>query len=425
PGQALCRLPVVVLPARPIHQMALLPAPRRKSVGERIAGIGLEHQPEQTQRLLVVFRGFGKRRWYRAAGQIVDVLARLRLAPGAPDLGAAQHRTDRADQTFGDLVLQIERVFERAVEALVPQMFSARHLDKLAADANPIAGLSETPLDHIADPELAGELLGICPLTLVAETRVAGDDREPPCSRQLGDQVFGDAIEKELRLGVTAEVLERQDHQPRPFRPCRGFLTDLRRRRRRRPVDHDAESADRARDVLDVVLTQIFEGDRQPVADLVAYRAADVDPAGLRQTLQPRGGVDPLAVNQVAIGDDIAHGDRDPKLNTPVVRHLFSVLRHFALHFDRAGHGIDDAVELDQQAIAHAAHDAAFVRHDCRIEEIAPDGVERRQGTLLVDPHQAGIADDIGAHDDRKAMFYPGIAHLAAVYLRRIVGRTS
>src|SRR5208282_4050772 len=74
PGQALCRLPVVVLPARPIHQMALLPAPRRKSVGERIAGIGLEHQPEQTQRLLVVFRGFGKRRWYRAAGQIVDVL---------------------------------------------------------------------------------------------------------------------------------------------------------------------------------------------------------------------------------------------------------------------------------------------------------------------------------------------------------------
>src|SRR5271166_5552064 len=131
--------------------MALLPTPRCEGVGERIAGIGLEHQPEQTQRLLIVFRGFGKRRWYRATDQIIDVLARLRLAPGALDLGAAQHRTDRADQTFGDLVLQIERVFERAVEALVPQMFSARHLDKLAADANPIAGLSETPLDHIAE----------------------------------------------------------------------------------------------------------------------------------------------------------------------------------------------------------------------------------------------------------------------------------
>jgi hypothetical protein len=58
---------------------------------------------------------------------------------------------------------------------------------------------------------------------------------------------------------------------------------------------------------------------------------------------------------------------------------------------------------------------------DRRVEEIAPDGVERRQGALLVDPHQARIADDIGTHDDREPMFYPGIAHLAAVSLRQIV----
>ena len=60
PGQALCRLAVVFLPARPIHQMALLPAPRGKRVGHRIAGIGLQRQAEQTQRLLIFFRGFGK-----------------------------------------------------------------------------------------------------------------------------------------------------------------------------------------------------------------------------------------------------------------------------------------------------------------------------------------------------------------------------
>jgi len=70
----------------------------------------------------------------------------LRLAPGALDFSAAQHRADRADQAFGNLVLQIERIFERAVKPLGPQMLSARCLDELAADANPVAGLSEAAL---------------------------------------------------------------------------------------------------------------------------------------------------------------------------------------------------------------------------------------------------------------------------------------
>ena len=89
PGQALCRLAVVVLGAGPIHQMTLLPAPSCKCIGERIVGIGLEHQPEQTQRLLIVLGSFGKGQWYRATDQIIDILARLRLAPRALDFGAA------------------------------------------------------------------------------------------------------------------------------------------------------------------------------------------------------------------------------------------------------------------------------------------------------------------------------------------------
>jgi hypothetical protein len=36
---------------------------------------------------------------------------------------------------------------------------------------------------------------------------------------------------------------------------------------------------------------------------------------------------------------------------------------------------------------------------------------ERRQRALLVEPHQPGIADDIGAQDDGKPMLYSGIGH--------------
>jgi hypothetical protein len=39
------------------------------------------------------------------------------LAARTLDLGVAEYRRDRADDAFGYLILQIERVFERAVEA--------------------------------------------------------------------------------------------------------------------------------------------------------------------------------------------------------------------------------------------------------------------------------------------------------------------
>ena len=44
-----------------------------------------------------------------------------------------------------------------------------------------------------------------------------------------------------------------------------------------------------------------------------------------------------------------------------------------------------------------------------RIDEITPNGVERRQRALLVDPHQPGVTDDVSAQDGRKTVLDPGI----------------
>ncbi len=286
-------------------------------------------------------------------------------------------------------------------------MLSARRLDKLTAYADAVASLAEAALDHIADPKLPSTSFEVAALTLVAEARVAGDDREPPRPRQLGDQILSDAIEEEVGLGVAAEVLKRQHRDRRPFRRRGSPLAIGCDRRSGWLVHYDAEGADRSRDVLDLVFAQIFEGDRQPVADLVAHGPADIDPTGFRQALHPGADVDRLPVNEVTIGDHIAHCDGDAKPYPPVGGHLFSVSRHLALHLHCAAHRIDDAVELDQEPISHGAHDAPPVFGDGRVEEIAANPVQVRQGAFFVHPHQAGIADDIGAHDDRKPVLYP------------------
>src|SRR6266446_3730797 len=290
-------------------------------------------------------------------------------------------------------------------------MLSACRLDELAADANTVARPPQAALDHVADPELAGELFRICSFALVAKAGIARHDREPPCPRQLRNQVLGHAVEKELGLGVATKVLKRQDSDRRFFRWRSGPLADRGRRRGCRLAQYNPEGADRTRDVLDLVFAQILEGYGQPIADLVAHRPADVDPPRLRQGFHARGDVDALPVNEVAIRHHVAHGDREAKPDLPVDRHLRAVLRHLALHLDCTAYRIDNAVELDQQTVAHGSHDAAPVRDDREINEIAPDGVQRRQGALLVYPHQAGIADDIRTHDDGKLVFDPGICH--------------
>ena len=123
---------------------------------------------------------------------------------------------------------------------------------------------------------------------------------------------------------------------------------------------------------------------------------------------------DAVAVDQIAVRDDVAHVDGDAETDPPFFRHVPGMLRHPPLDRDRAAHGIDDAVKLDQQAIAHSPHDPAPMRGDLRIDKVPADASERRQGAFLVNSHEPGIAEDVGAQDNGKPVLYPGIGHFAA-----------
>src|SRR6185369_5784325 len=58
------------------------------------------------------------------------------LALRALDLGLFQPRRNRAHDARGHLILKIKDVIRRAVEAVCPEMYSARCVDELSSDAH-------------------------------------------------------------------------------------------------------------------------------------------------------------------------------------------------------------------------------------------------------------------------------------------------
>jgi hypothetical protein len=85
----------------------------------------------------------------------------------------------------------------------------------------------------------------------------------------------------------------------------------------------------------------------------------------------------------------------DPKLDAPLWRQTGVALEHSILHLDGAAHRIDDASKLDDGPIAGPLDDAAMMHSDDRVNEIATEGSEPRQDSVLIGARKPRIADDI------------------------------
>ena len=102
----------------------------------------------------------------------------MRLAAFAGMLCRQEFRPDAADDACGDFVLNGEDVAEVAVVPLGPEMGFGGRIDELRGHPDVVAGLADTPLENIADPEFAPDGAHIHGLSLVGEHRVAGDHEE-------------------------------------------------------------------------------------------------------------------------------------------------------------------------------------------------------------------------------------------------------
>jgi hypothetical protein len=137
------------------------------------------------------------------------------------------------------------------------------------------------------------------------------------------------------------------------------------------------------------------------------------DRARLADALKPGGDVDTIA-HQIAVRlfDHVAEMDADAELDAAIFRHADVALDHAALHLDGATHGVDDAAELDEAAVAGALDDAAVMRGDGGIDEIATEAPQARQGAILVGCGEPTVADDVGDQDCRH---FPGFAQFASL----------
>jgi len=175
-----------------------------------------------------------------------------------------------------------------------------------------------------------------------------------------------------LLLRATADIGEGQDHHREArrggfFGRCGGCRLQLGRLADAKRVD-----SDRLGDVLEFGWSEIPDREIESPFHLPIGVFRETNRARLADAFQPRRDIDAVA-HQVAVAllDDVAQMNADAELDAALFRHACVALDHAVLHFDRAAHGVDDAPELDDRAVARAFDDAAAVGRDSGVDEVA------------------------------------------------------
>src|SRR5262249_47584131 len=100
------------------------------------------------------------------------------LASRSLDLDRADRRLQRPDDSFRDLVLQVEDISHPTVIAIGPDMGPILPVDQLRRYANPVFGPAQAAFEDVAYAEFTTYLLQVfCP-ALVGEGSVACDDNQ-------------------------------------------------------------------------------------------------------------------------------------------------------------------------------------------------------------------------------------------------------
>src|SRR5262249_48575204 len=124
---------------------------------------------EQAQRLVRALQMPLMKVSHPAKKKVVCVEAFRGLALGSLYFRLLQLGRNRAYHSGREAVLQIDKVFNGAVESIGPEMCSGGRINKLRSDANPIIGSTDAAFEHVAHAQFATVLLYIDRAALVRE----------------------------------------------------------------------------------------------------------------------------------------------------------------------------------------------------------------------------------------------------------------
>src|SRR5271166_695021 len=114
-----------------------------------------------------------------------------------------------------------------------------------------------------------------------------------------------------LLIRVVSDIEERQNDDREARRLLSVRLGGGGRGRRACRADLDRVDPHRLRDVLEVLLAEIGEMRVDPAANVIVGRAGKTNPARLCDALEPRGDIDAVAKNVVALDEHVAEVDAD------------------------------------------------------------------------------------------------------------------
>jgi hypothetical protein len=136
---------------------------------------------------------------------------------------------------------------------------------------------------------------------------------------------------------------------------------------------------------------------------MVGGSSRDEDAPGLRQTFNAGSDVHAVAIDVLAIDNDVTDVDSNPKLDPFFCGTVGIVFTNRFLDLDRAGDGIDRAGKLDERSVAHQFDHATRMRGDRWVDDLAPQRLEARQCSRLINLHETRIANHIGRKDGRES----------------------
>ena len=169
---------------------------------------------------------------------------------------------------------------------------------------------------------------------------------------------------------------------------------------------------DRLGDVLELGRAEIGDREIEPPLDLPIGVLGKTDRAGLSDAFQPRGDIDAVA-HQIAVAllDDVAEMNADAEFDAPVLAARRRCARPWPFCTSIAQRTASTTLRNSMiDAVAGALDDAAVMRGDGGIDQVAAEAAKAREGSVLVGAGKPAVADDVG-HQDRRE--FPGFAHRA------------
>lgn len=308
-------------------------------------------------------------------------------------LAARELHVERGDHPRRDLVLQFERVVERAVVPLGPCHRTGDRVGELYAHPHALALALDGRLERMPDTEAARRLGSI-----YAPQRVGGSSRDQEHARHLDECVLDIEAQtpgERCTIGILADAGKRQQHDRRPIGERQRERLELWRTGARTGRHIAADEREQPRLHRGKIVTRAV---RKPGAN--CFRQAD---AICRGTTNDRGSMFERCVGRRLAGRaGFPEIDAEPVVHALARRQRCVGTRECAARGDSAGEGASRVIEQSEDRVGgrHAKPAAKLTDRGEEHLACAHHGAARRRHVL---PHQDAECTQIGVQDDRDA----------------------